>query len=188
MKPQIKPISLSSDEILIELIRDSLDHLLSAGYEVVADNLPFEGHHLLVLDDKHRPVIVSCDLRDGGRALLHGLAVVEGLTGHRGMLYRLYPSLFGNDPEHRFNFRQDDARLIVLAPRRPPGGRYLRRAFPFLSIYTFQTLEVGDQVGLLIEGEPPIEESRETRAETVPPFRNGTQTLTQEEEQYFRDL
>lgn len=188
MRPQIKPISLSSDDILIELVRDSLDHLLTSGYEVVAENLPFDGQHLLVLDHEHRPVIVSCDLRDGGRALLHGLAVVEGLTGHRGLLYRLYPSLFGTDPERRFIFRQDDARLIVLAPRRPPGGRYLHRAFPFLSIYTFQTLQVGDQVGLLIEAAPPKQESRDARMEATAPFRTGAQALSQEEEQYFRDF
>jgi hypothetical protein len=193
MSVYVKPITVESDDILIELARDSLEGILGTGYELVADNLPFDGNQILALDAERRPVIVSCDLRDGGRALLYGLAAMEGLAGHRAMLYRLYPTLFRSGTERGSIFRLEDARLIVLAPKRPPGGYYLDNAFPFLSIYTFRTVQVGDQLGLLIERCRPDQESEilgapNTRTAVTPNFRTGASGLSPEEELYFQRL
>jgi len=193
MSLYVKPIEIDSDDILTELVRDSLGSILGDRYELVADNIPFEGNHILALDTDHRPVVVSCDRREGGRALLSGLAVMEGLAGHRAMLYRLYPKLFRTGTERGSIFRLEDARLMVLAPKRPPGGYYLDKAFPFLSLFTFRTLQVGDKMGLLIEACRSDHDSGFSGTPTAclsntPQFRSGAADLNRDEELYFQRL
>jgi hypothetical protein len=152
MSVQLKTIALTSDEILQELITGSLPQVLGAGCELIANRLPFEGNHLLCRDAEGRPVVVTWDGRDGGRALLAGLAAVAGLSDHRGLLYHLYPALFAGGPRYAGPvFDGEEFRLALLAAKAPPGAAWLARACPALSVYTFRVLEVGGEIGLLIE-------------------------------------
>ncbi|MGE0370500.1 MAG: hypothetical protein AB7Q01_01285 [Gammaproteobacteria bacterium] len=189
---QLKSIALTSDQILRELISDSLPHILGAGCTVVSNDLPFDGNHLLCLDADRRPVLVTFDARDGGRALLAALAAIEGLSDNRGMLYRLYPALFQRDPPHRGAvFRSEDLRLVVLSPQAPPAAAYLAHAFPALSAQTFRILEVDGDIGVLIE--PALRGTVPAGAvppETSAPFRSGPESvveLTAQEERHFED-
>lgn len=193
MSVQLRTIPLTSDEILQELVTDSLPHILGASSEIISNNLPFEGNHLLCLDAGKHPTVVTYDSRDGGRALLAGLAVIEGLSDNRGMLYRLYPSLFTGNPQRNSTiFRSEDLRLVILSAKAPPGVDYLAHAFPALTAYTFRILEVDGRIGLLIE---PLR--RDTAQSSVPgasapppshaEFRTGDTELSPEEERYFED-
>lgn len=191
---QLKTIALTSDEILQELVTDTLPQILGESFELITNDLPFEGNHLLCLDADKHPAVVSYDGRDGGRALLAGLAVIEGLSDNRGMLYRLYPALFrGHPPGNGAGFRSEDLRLIVLAPLALPGMAYLKHAFPALTARTFRILEVDGNIGLLIEA--PQHDAGDVAAGTdvpapVAPFRSGISeepTLSAQEERYFAD-
>lgn len=193
MSVQLKTIALTSDEILQELITDALPHLLGEACEVITHDLPFEGRHILCLDADRRPTLVAYDGRDGGRALLTGLAVIGGLCDNRGMLYRLYPALFrGNPSQAGAIFRSENLRLVVLAPRALPGVAYLKQAFPALSTWTFRILEVDGTVGLLIEaaalGTGHLPAAADTLPQPPAPFRSGAAedtALTAQEERHF---
>jgi hypothetical protein len=194
MSVRLRTIALTSDEILQELITDSLPHILGESCEVITHELPFEGHHILCLDAEQHPTLVAYDGRDGGRALLAGLAVIDGLCDNRGMLYRLYPALFRGHAHHSGAiFRSEELRLVILAPRALPGVAYLKHAFPALTTRTFRILEVDGNIGLLIEA--PQHGTGDIPADTgVPapaaPFRSGIAedtTLSAQEERYFAD-
>lgn len=191
MSVQLKTIALTSDEILRELLTDSLPHILGESCEVITHDLPFEGRHILCLDAERRPALVAYDGRDGGRALLAGLAAIEGLCDNRGMLYRLYPGLFsGHSRQAGPAFRSEDLRLVVLAPRALPGVAYLRQAFPALTVCTFRILEVDGKIGLLIETAPHAVDGTTAGGDGPPPapFRAGVPqepALTAEEARYF---
>lgn len=188
MTMHLRTLSLTSDEILKELVTDSLPHILGSDYEVISDNLPFEGNHVLALDSERQPTVVAYDARDGGRALLSGLAVIEGLTDNRAMLYRLYPALFRGTQQNGSIFRVEEMRLAVLSSQPPPGGAYLEHAFRSLSVYTFRILEVDGKIGLLIES-PRLGETGTVnpfpRTPARPAFRGGA-VLSPEEEGRFR--
>lgn len=189
MSVHLKPAPLTSDEILKELVIDSLPHVLGESYEIITNNLPFDGNHILALDAHGQPSVITYDSRDGGRALLAGLAVIEGLADNRAMLYRLYPALFRGDHHQSAIFRIEEVRLILLSPTPPPGGVYLEQALRFITAYTFRALEVEGTFGLLIE--PPRCRDRETAsihepfAAAKPVFRSGECALSAEEERYF---
>lgn len=188
MSMHLKTVSLTSDEILQELVTGSLSNILGESYEVISDNLPFDGHHFLALNAERRPVMIAYDSRDGGRALLAGLAAIEGLSDNRAMLYRLYPALFRGKRENSAIFRVEDMQLIVLAPKAPPGGAYLRHAFHNLAVFTFRILEVDGKIGLLIEA-PRGEDAAYVNAHAGTPvraaFRAGHMALSPEEENIF---
>lgn len=155
MSVQLKTIALTADEILQELITGSLSQILGTGCELISGRLPFEGNHLLCRDTEGRPTVVTWDGRDGGRALLAGLAAIAGLSDHRGLLYRLYPALFAGGPRQTDPaLRGEEFRLVLLAARAPPGTAYLARACPALTVHTFRVLEVGGEIGLLIDPQP----------------------------------
>ncbi len=189
MSIHLRTLSLTSDEILKELVTDSLPHILGSEFEIISDNLPFEGNHILALNSDRQPTVISYDARDGGRALLSGLAVIEGLTDNRAMLYRLYPALFRGTQQNGSIFRVEEMRLAVLSSRPPPGGAYLEHAFRSLTLYTFRLLEVDGKIGLLIES-PRLGEGGtvnpfpRTPARTA--FRIGGAALSPEEESHFR--
>jgi hypothetical protein len=192
MSVQLRTIALTSDEILQELITDSLPHILGESCEVITHDLPFEGRHMLCLDADRHPTVVAYDGRDGGRALLAGLAVIEGLCDNRGMLYRLYPALFRGEPRHTGAiFRSEDLRLVVLAPRALPGVSYLKQAFPALTARIFRTLDVDGSIGLLIEDAPHDVASTPAAGDgprPLAPFRSGVPReaeLTVQEARYF---
>lgn len=188
MGMRLKTLALTSEQILRELIVDALPQVLGEESSVVSDDLPFEGRHLLCLDANRRPALVSFDARDGGRALLAGLLAVERLGDNRGLLYRLYPALFQGDGG---TLADGDLRLVLLAPEAPPGMGYLARAFPALSVYTFRVLDIGGEIGLLID--PVASGQRADKrmpATQTAPFRCGLdagQQLSAEEERYFAD-
>lgn len=191
MSIHLKSVSLTSDDILKELVTDSLSNLLGEGHELISDNLPLEGHHLLALDANRRPVLVAYDNRDGGRALLSGLAAIEGLGDNRAMLYRLFPSLFRGSRSSTHDgsaiFRIEDLRLVVLAPKPPPGGAWLQQVFRNLTVHTFRILEVDGNIGLLIETPPDAVAAPSTP--DIPgtsAFRTGTIVMSPEEDSYFR--
>ena len=192
MSSQLRPLSLTADEILYKLVRDSLPNILGSSHEVIASNLPFEGNHILALDATQQPALVSYDGRDGGRALLTGLGVLEGLTENQAILCRLYPGLFNENGSDGLTFGIEDVRLITLSPTPPPGGVHLQRALPFLCPYTFRLLEVDGEIALLLEAPLPWAETAGTRGETAPAapratFRTGATALSAEEERYFAE-
>lgn len=188
MSIHLRTVALTSDEILRELVTDSLTSILGEGHEIISDNLPFDGHHILALNSERRPVLLAYDSRDGGRALLAGLAAIDGLSDNRAMLYRLYPALFRGNRDSSAIFRIEDMQLAVLAPKALPGGHYLRQAFRNLSIHTFRILEVDGKIGLLIEA--PREDATGAQPQPHGPakaaFRPGHLGLTPEEDGYFR--
>lgn len=190
MSIHLRTVPLTSDEILKELVIDSLPHMLGESYEVITNNLPFDGNHLLALDSRRQPTVVTYDNRDGGRALLAGLTVIEGLADNRAMLYRLYPALFRGDRRNGGIFRVEEIRLVLLSPTPPPGGVYLEQALRFVTVYTFRALEVDDTFGLLIES-PRHDRGAEDipgelpRTSPGPVFRSGEAELAAEEERYF---
>lgn len=153
MNVRLRDLTLTTDEILRELIAESLPQVLGEGCRLISDDLPFEGRHLLCLDAAGRPALVTWDGRDAGRALLAGLAVIDGLSANRGLLYRLFPALFHGQP-HGTALRSEDLRLVVLAPRALPGAAYLQQAFPALSARSFRIVEVDERLGLLLEPPP----------------------------------
>jgi hypothetical protein len=193
MSSQLRPLSLTADEILDKLVRDSLPNILGSPHKVIASNLPFEGNHILTLDAAQRPALVSYDGRDGGRALLTGLGVLEGLTENQAILCRrLYPGLFTKSGSDGPMFGIEDVRLITLSPTPPPGGAHLQRALPSLYPYTFRLLEVDGEIALLLEAPLPWAETAGTRGETAPAapratFRTGATALSAEEERYFAE-
>lgn len=189
MSMHMKTVALTSDEILKELVTESLSNLLGEAHQVISDNLPFEGHHILALDAENRPVLIAYDSRDGGRALLAGLAAIEGLNDNRAMLYRLYPALFRGNGDSSAIFRVEDLQMIVLAPKPPPGGAYLLHAFRNLIIHTFRILEVDGKIGLLIEtqrsGDSAAAPALQSPVKAA--FRAGGVAMTSEEDNFFRN-
>lgn len=192
MSPQLKPVQLTPDDILHELVLDSLPDILGNPHKVIAPTLPFEGNHVLALDARQRPAIVGYHARDGGRALLAGLAVLDALADNRAILYRLYPKLFSrNDGGTMFSI--DDVRLILLSPAPLPGGSYLARTLPSLTVHTFRTVEIAGEIGLLLDAASPGPGAGRTDADAPKPapgaaFRRGGTTLSEEEERYFRSV
>ena len=191
MNIRLRELALTTDEILRELIAESLPQVLGEGCQRIGDDLPFEGRHLLCLDAAGRPAVVAWDGRDAGRALLAGLAVIEGLSANRGLLYRLCPALFHGHAPHGAAFRSEDLRLVVLAPRALPAAAYLQQAFPALSARTFRLLEVDGRIGLLLESAPAGTEPAPVAVDTAPPpapFRAdapGTPVLSGAEAHHF---
>ncbi len=181
----IRQIPLSSNQLLLELVEESLEHILGPGHRLLANKLPYDGHHLLALDGEETPTLLSCDNRAGGRALLHALAVLEGINDNRGWLYRLYPGIFRGEGGHTGRqggtFRVDDLRLVILAPTAPPGGEYLYRALPRLRCFLAQALEINGEIGLYLEPHGPA--GRVSREDDTPidPFRNSPSLLSPEE-------
>jgi len=195
MSVQLKNVPLTSDEILKELVIDSLPNILGEPFELITDNLPFEGNQILALNAEQRPTVISYDSRDGGRALLAGLGAIESLSDNRAVLLRLYPALFRGQRNNSSSgiFRLEEVRLVVLSPKAPPGGAYLRHAFRALTTFTFRTLEVEGNIGLLIEPEQyPAPGaggdllSTLPRSAPRPAFRSGSAPLSPEEESYFQ--
>lgn len=190
MSPQLKAIPLTPDDILQELVLDSLPDMLGSPHEIIAPHLPFEGNHILALDPVWRPTVVSYHGCDGGRALLAGLGVLDALAHNRAILYRLYPKLFARHDGGGAILSLEDMRLIVLSPTPPPGRTFLERTLPAVSVYTFRTVEIDGEIGLLLDASPGPD--AEDTGGVPPPrapgtgFRTGGVSLSAEEERYFR--
>lgn len=187
----IKSIPVTSDYDLLELITDALPNILGSSYELVSDDLPFDGSHILALDGKRQPCVVSCDKHDGERALQSGLSVLDGLSEHRAIFRRLYPNVFNHHNQSQLCI--EDTHLIVLSPRPPPAASYLSHALSQLSFYTFRALQIDDRTGLLIE---PCSSHMDNTEQLQDPitdkishaFRGGETVLSKEETTYFQNI
>jgi len=189
MNIDINSTHLSSDDMLNELILQSLDKILGSHHKVISRDLPFTcGHPILALDSRQYPALVVVDRREGGQALLSGLKILEALNTHRAWVFRLYPELFGND-QHAL--RPHDIQLFILAPTAPPGIDYLTQGFTQLHAFTFQALLVNGEAALLINAVTEKSEPAPTRAADkikAEIFRTGMPELEKTEEDYFRNL
>ncbi|MFQ5471196.1 MAG: hypothetical protein ACE5EH_13010 [Gammaproteobacteria bacterium] len=189
---KIQTIPLSSNEILQELITQSLEELLGQSFNVISNNLPYTGNHILAMDSCNRPTLISYDNRDGGQALLSGLAAMDGLTNDRAWLYKVYPSLFNDNPNSTLNI--NDIQLNLLSPTAPPGAVYLSKQIKNLNVYLFNCFLLNGEYGLLIEpyqidsnlGDQYVELRHSDESVEISPFRSGELTLTPEEETYFQ--
>ena len=188
MNIDIHNARLNSDDILNELIFQSLEKILGTPCRIISRDLPFSGaNSLLALDRQQRPALIVFDRHDGGQALLTGLKVLDSLDSHRAWLLRLHPELLDN--EHHA-LRPEDIQLYILAPTAPPGTDYLKQGFTQLHIFTFQALLINGESALLIEPVPAIPGQATSRETTVPhtDFRTGMAELEKTEEDYFHNL
>jgi len=188
----IRQIPLSSNQILLELVYESLDQFLGKSHTVISDDLPYDGNHILALDSNNKAILLCCDNRDGGRALLNGLMVLDGLTSNRAWLYRLYPALFKEHSNNPGGFKLENIRLMILAPTPPPGGAYLNHLCPSLIYFLARALEINGEIGLFLDKQEvsiSSEECQDTTPEPIVahPFRSATLSLTEEEETYFQE-
>jgi len=187
MSLKIKSVPIKSNDYLLELVTEALPEILGSSYELVSDDLPFDGKHILALNAKKQPFVISCDHHDGGRALLSGLTVLEGLLENRAMTERLYPNVFNSHDQSQI--RIEDTQLIILSPNPPPGGPYLTHALNCLSFYTFHALQIDDRIGLFIE--PGFTRTDNTAQHQDPILDNiahasrGGETMLYEEETAF---
>lgn len=197
MNLNLKSVTITSDDELLELVTDALPDILGDAYEIVNNELPFTGNHILVLDGKKQPFVISFDKHDGTHALMSGLSVLEGLSRNQAkmqrlqtMINRLHPDA---DSDSHFQFRIDRAHLIVLSPNPPAGGTYLGNSLNNLSFYTFHALQVDDRTGLLIEPCITRPDNGEQQQDTVTnslanAFRGGKSALSREESVFFQDI
>jgi hypothetical protein len=185
----IKSVAITSDDDLLELVTDALPNLLGNSYELVSDDLPFDGNHILALDAKKQSFVISCDNHDGGRALQYGLSMLEGMSENREIIKRLYPTVFNSHGQSQF--RIEDTHLIVLSPNPPPGGAYLTHALSCLSFYTFHALQIDDRIGLFIEPcfthkDSTVRHRNPISDKIAHDFRGGKTVLSQEETAFFQ--
>ena len=186
---KIKSIPVTSDDNLLKLVTDALPNILGSSYELVSDDLPFDGNHILALNSKKQPCVISCDKHDGERAMLSGLSVLDGLSEHRAIFRRLYPNVFNSHDQSQL--RIEDTHLIVLSPNPPPAGAYLGHALSHLSFYTFRVLQIDDRTGLFIEPCSThinnAEQHRNPISDNIAhAFRGGKTVLSQEETGFFQ--
>ena len=188
MNIDIHSTHVNSDDILHELIFQSLEKILGKAHHIISRDLPFSSScSLLALDNQQRPALIVFDRHDGGQALLAGLKLLDSLDTHRAWVLRLHPELLDN--EHHA-LRPEDIQLYILAPTKPPGSDYLKRECPQLHLLTFQALLINGEPGLLIEpaaNTPEQEPARETAAPHAT-FRTGMAELEKTEEDYFHNL
>jgi len=182
MSLEISSVRISSDDVLDELVLQSLDKIIGKPHRLIARDLPFNiGHAMLAINRHEQPTLIIVDQHDGGQALLKGLKVLEAMEKHRACMFKMYPKLFGNK-QHAL--RSDDIHLYLMAPTPPPGGNYLQRTFIRLHIRTYQPLLINGEPGLLIDEPQP---TTSTHNPTDDRFRTGTATLNPDEAAYFDD-
>jgi hypothetical protein len=186
MNPNISTTSLNSNEVLNELIFQSLDKILGTPHRIISRDLPFSsGQPILALDNKQRPALIVSDYLDGGQALLAGLKLLESLDAHRTWIFRLYPELLGNDQQA---LRVEDIQLYIVAPTPPPGRVYLERLLTQIHSVTFQPLLINGDLGLLLDPANATTAAVENKTSRADIFRTGMPELEKTEEDYFRSL
>jgi hypothetical protein len=192
MNIQIRSATLTSDEQLHALIVQSLDRLLGSDYELIAAKLPLVGNHILTLDADHKPVVISYNHNDGGHALLSGIGVVEKLVVSRDLLCQLYPRLSEVSASGEHILTSENIRLMILTPESIPGTQFLTDVLSNISVYTYQQLQIDDDIGLLIEpaAQPAntMKPSETPAPVTFPEFRIGRVNLNEEEERFFQEI
>lgn len=189
MTLDISTTHINSDKILGDLIHQSLDKILGANHRIISRELPCCSNQvLLALDDNQRPSLLVFDHKDGGQALLSGLKTLDTLDRNSAWVQRVYPELFINNNN---TLRYEDIQLYILAPTFPPGSHYLKSGNSQLHTFTFQTLLVNGEMGLLITP-LSVNTHKKIKLETSSPqintFRSGMDKLEKSEEDYFRNL
>lgn len=189
---KIDPAALLSNDILQELIFQSIDRLIGKPHTIITRDLPFGDHYILAQNAQKQVALITFDLTDGGRALLAALAGLDHLKQHRAWLFRLYPSLFEERSGQQRALRVEDIQIIVVAPKPPPGHELLCKAMPQLSLFTFQALEIDGEIGLLlsaVDKETRLEVNHPSSKDTdLEPFRPTLAALNNEEEAFFHEL
>ena len=191
MTLNIQPSTLRSNEDLRELLIQSMEKILGASYEIIATDLPFEGNHILAMDEENKPVVITYDKDDGGKALLSGIAALEKLTSDSKLIYRLYPRLTEISPSSNGLLTMEDILLIILSPREVPGTAYLNKLLPNISVHTFHALKINDDIGLYIVPSNSNDDEKYSinlQADPQPEFRTGTTNLNKEEELFFQEI
>lgn len=188
MNTDISSTQLDSDDMLNELIFQSLDKILGTPHQIISRDFPFTGTQpILALDCNQHPALIVFDRHDGGQALLTGLKILESIESNRAWLLRLHPELLDND-QHAL--RPEDIQLFILAPTLPPGADYLKQGFSQLHVLTFQPLLINGKAALLIEPAATTFEQVPAKNKKIEPspFRTGMTELEKTEEDYFRNL
>ena len=188
----IDAVTLTSNDILQELVYQSLDRITGGLHHVISRDLPVNGHHVLAMDKHRRPILITFDPADGGRAFLSAMSALEHLQENRGWLFRLYPALFEQNNSMPQAIRIEDMRLILVSPEPPPGSKLLRNMIPQLAIMTFQAISINGEIGLLLSDETHSHSNDavhdDEQNEDLPPFRQGHYMLNNKEEEYFDAL
>jgi len=185
MNTNICNTRIHSDEMLNELIFQSLDNILGTPHQVISRDLPFtDAHTILALNSDRHPALIVFDRHNGGQALLTGLKVMESLETHRPWLLRLHPELLDN----KHALRCKDIQLFILSPTPPPGRDYLKQGHHQLHSLTFQTLLINGKEAILIEEAESAEKQNPVSPAEPIAFRTGTTKLEKTEEDYFRNL
>ena len=189
----IDAVSLTSSDILQELIFQSMERIIGGPHTIITRDLPVSGHHVLATDSVQQPVLVTFDPGDGGRAFLAAMSALEHIKNNRGWLFRLYPSLFNQaNPQHHA-LRVEDMRVILVVPEPPPGSSLLCKLIPQLHIFTFQAISINGDIGLLLtdddtQDRSDTDQADQQHAEGLAPFRRGHYQLNSREEAYFNAL
>ena len=61
MTLNIQTTSQFSEQALHELIVEALDKVIGSNYEVITTQLPFDGNHILAIDEEDKPVVITYD-------------------------------------------------------------------------------------------------------------------------------
>ena len=188
MPIDIRSACIDSDDILRDLIIQSLDKILDEPYRVIRRDLPFaNARAILALDCNQRPALIVFDLHDGGQALLTGLKILESLDAHCAWVTRLHPELLRNGQS---TLHAEDFQFYILAPTSPPGPGYLKHGFSQFQALTFKALFINGEAILLIEPSSDGTEQRQFNDMVTEPytFRTGMDQLKKTEEDYFISL
>ena len=190
MNMQISGTTISSNTVFADLIEGSLRDIIGDPHTVITSNLPYDGNHILALDQEQRPTLICCDSRDGGRALIFALSAIEGMMANRAWFYRAFPQLCKDHSEQNSLFSIEDIGIIILAPTPPPGGEYLKQLFPRISAYIVQPLMINDEVSLLTQpcfSNDKYEKLTYTNEnlQQPHPFRRGSDILNTEEKEFL---
>jgi len=180
---QVRSEPLPEGPALRSLLLGSLAAALGE-VTVLEEALPLPGAPALVLDGEGRPTLVSFDGTDAARALVQGLAALEGLSAAA-------PWLVGRHPALEAPPTAENLYLLVLGPTPPPGlGRVGTPAR--LRAGGFRAVRVGDKVGLLVdlmpEAPPAAATSRAVSRARPHPFRTGLVALNAAEKAFFEPV
>lgn len=152
---------------------------------IVDPVLPWQGEPILAMDSQHRPLILSFDTHDTGRALVNGLRAMEQAWLHHPLLSRVHPELFDHQAWGHLQ-------LLLILPEPLPSIPLFANNREIL-LYTFQCLTVDGDLAILIEPQektesvflarPPIV----SEAPKTPPTLQKTE-LDTEEKRFFQSL
>lgn len=142
MKLRIQDADPADHATLRTLLIAAADDLAGTASHLLEDQLPWDGHPILLADAAGHPVLVSFDMHNSQAALLNGLRASDQLAAALPWINQVYEPLqqLGNSP-----------RLIVVSAAPPPGHQALLTGNPALTLFTCRVLRVNDDTGVLLE-------------------------------------